>query len=352
MQNYISFNGYFRPPINSHSGQFLLELKENNIHFHRAFRAQGGDLKTRYARIMYRTILASKLSTKIFSDILLWGKHTFTKVPQKIGMKNHLANLVSFVALQILVIAIPFGYLPDVDPFRPLNGSPKDINLRLKHAYNSGNLEILPTLIREGLEPEKAFETIIKRISLDVFIYEHYVNLIQFILKLGVDPNRGAFDKTSWQILMESWIQSKSRGPIFDIVFIRLIKIFKLLIRADAHFNGENALNHFKLSQLLELAPIVISLEAAATPEDRRRILNSNKLENNPFYLYLDDRVTTILAFKELISLIPKFEAVLNEAQKEARKLRGKIIDDAIPGFFIPHLANIIGEYWNEPVLE
>lgn len=101
----------WQPSTQSLSGQLLEAITHTDL--------SGDSLCQRSAHVAFRCFAALALLLTMAIDLISWSMLTLSIViPCRIGLKNHLLNLVSTLALPILAFTLPFGK-PSVSSTRP-----------------------------------------------------------------------------------------------------------------------------------------------------------------------------------------------------------------------------------------
>lgn len=372
----VSFCNYFRPPVDSYSGQLLRRLELNaphpdNLGLWRTFHTTRRGCSGRVAQFSSRCFLSIAAISTVVADAVYWVGMTLRVKPIiNIGLATHLTNLISYIALLILICAMPFGYLPDIDPMRPLRGDNADLNSRVQRAYYDFDPLTLSRLIQNsgltinGFHPGYDYNPIIlsrliqlSRLTINGFhpsqtLYDQtfltrqlltaaHRMLFCTILETGKEPDHSSlveiiFNRASVISVNHQIIEEKLR---IESDFQHRKTIIKMFLWAQAYFYGESALN---IGDLNPVEQLTSSLVQARGPHQRFEIVKKMAdLPDNPIFSRLkksfseepwgDDYIMgvrlmkeqrLILSMQNLLSMRTELAAAQDEAQKAAREAR------------------------------
>lgn len=185
-------------------------------------------LKIRILYVAINTLIALSVGlSAVLVDLLRWSSMTISIVyAYRIGFRNHLYNLISTLALPILLLAQPYGYYPQIDYKRPFTFNknkilslavrnndkktvksllfPKDQSRTrgtslLMHAAREQNKDLLAYLLSQGGNPNQKDKSL-EMVPLCFSALAHDLEAVNLLLKNKADPNVGvisfAMDKS------------------------------------------------------------------------------------------------------------------------------------------------------------
>lgn len=371
----ISFYNCFRPPIDSYSGRLFYRLElgpqyPGGLRMLGAFHTIGRRRACfeRVVQFVQRCLLSIIALGAVIADVLYWAGMTFRVKPVKsIGCKAHLANLVSYISLPLLICAMPFGYLPDIDPIRPLRHplNYDDLALRGERAYINRDPVAISQLINSGLNPGLQLQYLEERSGF--LLTDGYRTLYRTILETGTEPTPSNVPAIIFQreaVLRFNNRPGESAERESDLQQRKTI--IKMFLWAQAYFYGPCALTDINIKDLNALGPLIDALTPADTPLDRRTISQGiADLPSNRIFSRFKDCFSAeipilnlIVQMRDrhercLISCMREFFSMRNElaeaqdaAQEAARKTRTQALVTTVPHF--PHvIAGVIAMYWD-----
>lgn len=197
MRSQISFCGYVCPSIYSISGRILWRLD-----FSKTFQPLFNQEKPKVFIVFKRSIAALLILLATTADCLIFfGKGIYLIAKRApIGIqKNNFVNIISSIALSILVLTMPFGFLPQINLRRHPNFESERLRAR-------SELEEMEQQLRKGMKErwEKRYQSLKnandhsqifteffeKAHQFDFEVREEHIQDIYKALMAGVDPSQ------------------------------------------------------------------------------------------------------------------------------------------------------------------
>ncbi len=369
----ISFNGYFSSPEDSFTGGLLYYLKTlDNPDNPFINLDQKTSINHKLKNIAMRVIFAVGVLFCDMLDLLYWCKLTVQWKFRPKNPKEHIANLVSFIALPLLICTMPFGYLPKIQYYRSLTGRIDEM-IKKNRQLLSYQYEHLPALIEHNkISVERALLPFSAAFRGKLFFRKEdektYLAVFHYFLKKGVDP-LWMIDKDTracpYKFLIIGSLSASCWGwpqEVIDADIKIRIDLLKMLFLADASFHGSEALKRFNPSYFDSLESILSALERTPLAERQGRremIINTNRpTDNNPFFediISLLDKLGVFsdrnnhAVFRNIVGLARELNQMHIQVQKIAAEKRKNFINSANPNLF-PVLNDIIIEYWDDSI--
>lgn len=335
--------------------------------------SQSSPLQTTFRDLVMRVFFTLVLSLLAIGDCLRWTAMTIMIVPAyRIGLRYHLINLISSLAVPILGLAIPFGYIhatsrENIFSFFP---SQKRIHEFFLGHVHSPNMRAIKQAVRSGSVSDSR-----KSSALWYALYFEQVPCVITLLEGGAKPSQNSFLSASFS---HSWIARETPSTynrIEKFFFNRRMKrhldkqytILSHLLRAGAHFykkefeeykeRSQQLLSAMKQMREQDIDRVTQLYETFKTQiplkdEDLERMANFDGTLDfyNPCHWDPEERVrrgrvgarNVEFCFDVLERISPHLEAVHRDMQAyRAKKLDEKIGAHRLP----PAIHAIIIEY-------